>query len=112
MPRFSTPDRTHEGQPWLNPHSHKELRLRGRLHHLISVAKSFEIALTLLLSHTPFDLAARYDVAEGVARPHDVMAQPPKLSFFKRKYLENALSETRGTNTIRLSARNSTDPEI
>ena len=55
--------------------------LRGRLHHLISVAKSFEIALTLLLSRTPFDLAARYDVAEGVARPHDVMAQPPKLSF-------------------------------
>ena len=55
--------------------------LRGRLHHLISVAKSFEITLTLLLSRTPFDLAARYDVAEGVARPHDVMAQPPKLSF-------------------------------
>ena len=45
------------------------------------MAKSFEIALALLLSRTPFDLAARYDVAEGVAQPHDVMAQPPKLGF-------------------------------
>ena len=89
-----------------------EFRLRGRLHQLLCVAKSLEIALTLLLSRTPFDLAARYDVAEGVARPHDVMAQPPETQFFKRKYLENALSETRGTNTIRLSARNSTDAEI
>ena len=41
--------------------------------------------LTLLLSRTPFDLAARYDVAEGVARPHDAMAQPPKLSFSNGK---------------------------
>ena len=58
-----------------------EVCLRGRLHHLLSVAKSFEIASTLLLSRTPFDLDACYDVGEGAARPHDVMAQPLKLSF-------------------------------
>ena len=72
-----------------------ELRLRGRLHRLLSVVKSFEIALTLLISCSPFDLAACYGIADCVGRLHDVMGAPSPYLVFRMEISQERFVEGR-----------------